>query len=732
MRSLLCLLLSLIIYESNAQFRFVENREIPVTVSGSRLTRPWEGGINAAQYQKMDLNNDGTEDLIIYHRISGELTTYLAIDNEFVYSPDYAFFFPEAVTDWLILADYNCDGKKDIFTSTSFGVKVFENITTGDLPEWREAAEFLEFNDNINLQVNASDLPGIADIDGDGDLDILAYRFSNSSTIDYFKNMSVETTGSCGSLIFIRESRKWGDLEECDCDDFAFGANTCSSTGGTANFGNDLPNAVQATEHAGGKTILLLDRDNDGDMDLITSDEFCETLYYMENVGTPELARMENFVSFPENNPAGFYIFPSAFYEDVNFDGHKDLIISSNADSNIGNLIDFSFTSSVILNTNTTEAPVFATLISPFLQDEMIEIGETTYPTLADIDEDGDLDMVVGTKGILQDGVLTAGLFLFENTGTRFKPEFTFIDRHYLDLFRTGGYRNIKPQFVDLNGDGNLDLAYQATPINGNRTKLVYRLNQGAFEFGPENEIDISIRETNQYHFSDIDKDGQMDLLINNRLGSLALHINQGDLILGEPITDYAGLTNGFDNLNISVVITDLNNDGNQELITTDITGKLEVFTGTIATDFTPDQSFTAMFESSLVSDLITSQLDEFSPFAAADIFGTGKPALIIGNNRGGISIYQNLSEQGGTASDRAIQLVAFPNPANDRLFLQTDTEGLLEIYTINGQRIQQGVPVSPASQLEVSTINLPAGLYLFRVTNGINKPAFQKVIVSH
>jgi hypothetical protein len=728
MRVLICLLLFVSASAARGQFRFTQTRDIPVNVAGQPLTRAWEGGINAAQYQKMDLNNDGVEDLVIYHRISGELTPYLSDNNSFVFAPEYKYFFPEEVSDWLILADYNCDGRKDIFTSTPFGIKVFENVSTGNTPAWTEAVDFITFDNDINLQVNASDIPGIADIDGDGDLDILAYRFSTSNTIDYYKNLSIENTGSCGTLTFTRDNRRWGDMEECDCNSFAFGT-TCAA-GGTANSTNDLL-APEAAEHAGGKTILLLDRDNDGDMDLITSDEFCETLYYMENKGTVETARMEGFTALTESDPVGSYFFPSAFFVDLNFDNEKDLIISTNADNNIGNQIDFSATSNLILNTGSTTEPVLTGAPTVFLQDQMIDLGETTYPAIADIDSDGDLDLLVGTKGMLISGVLTASIYLFENTGTRFNPEFELVNDDYLGL-RAAGYRNIKPQFVDLDADGDPDLSYQATTISGNQTALRYRLNQGDFSFGNEGEIGLTVRENEQYHFSDIDKDGAPDLLISNRLGSLSLYINQGNLTFGEGTDDFGGFTNGFDNLNTSVHLADLNNDGQEELITTDITGRLEVFTGQVRPEYVPEQRFTDIFQSPISTALLSSRLDELAPFTSADLFGTGKPALIIGNNRGGLYIMRNESITGGEPSARRIQLIAFPNPVSDKLYLQTDTDGVLDIYTINGQRIQQDIEINSASQLEVVTSDLPAGIYIFRVRNGLNQPGTQKVIITH
>ncbi len=130
MRIIIAVLFFSITSSLNGQFAFRYVNDIPLTIDGTELSRAWEGGINSAQFQQMDLNNDGVEDLVIYHRMSGELTTYLAEGNKFVWAPAYKSFFPKEINHWLILADYNCDGKKDIFTSVPQGVTVFKNIST--------------------------------------------------------------------------------------------------------------------------------------------------------------------------------------------------------------------------------------------------------------------------------------------------------------------------------------------------------------------------------------------------------------------------------------------------------------------------------------------------------------------------------------------------------------------------------------------------------------------------
>ena len=725
MKFIICLLLSLLGLYAHGQFRFAKDESIPVRVNGTKLSRPWEGGINSAQYQKLDLNQDGTEDLVIYHRMSGTVSTYLAVENKYVFSPEYAAFFPEEVSDWLILADYNCDGLKDIFTSTPLGIKVFENKSSDGVLRWTESVKFIQFNDDINLQVNASDIPGIADIDGDGDLDIIAYRFSTSNTIDYFKNQSVENTGSCGALTFTRESRRWGDLEECNCGIFAFGQ-PCANLGGLANLQNQA-NETESVAHAGGKTLLLLDADRDGDMDLITSDEFCETLYFMENVGTPQLAKMIRFSSFPANAPAGFYTFPSAFYEDLNFDGKKDLIISTNADNNIGNRIDFQKTSRFNINLGTTAVPVFSSTYAPFLQPEMIDLGEATYPTFADVDGDSDLDLIVGTRGNFQGGQFTAGLYLFENTGTPLRPAFNLIDEDYLGL-RAQNFRNIKPQAIDLDGNGNTDLAYQATENNGNRTALRYRLNRGNFKLGNENKVNLAVSENNQFHFANINGDNQPDLLIGSRLGSITYHRNEGNMSFGKGNKNFAGITNGFKTRSISLLVADLNRDGKAELITTDISGKLKVFSGELKPNFIPEHTTINLINHPFFSKPISTRLGVFTPLAAADLFGDGRPALLIGNNRGGLQVYRNLSQNDGGMAGR-VSVFAFPNPATGSLFLQSSGTGLLRIYTLSGQQIGQDIPISGTGQLEVNTTRMPTGVYLFKFTIGIHTRVV-KVIV--
>ena len=711
-----------------SQYQFQFKNDVPLTINGSSTGLSWSGGLNSGQFQKLDLNGDGIEDLVIYHRMSQQVATFLTVNNEYIFSPDFAALLPKEINEYLIIKDFDCDGLKDIFTSTPFGIKVFKNISTGAGLQWELAAEVLQFDSGINIQVNSEDIPGIEDIDGDGDLDILTYRFTNSSTIDYYRNTSIENTNACGELTFTRDTRVWGDFEECSCNDIVFESRCI--TGGTAN--NDIEIlAPEGIEHAGGKTILAIDMDNDGDMDLITSDESCETLYYMENVGDSQTARMTSFSSFPDFDPAAFYIFPSAFFDDFDFDGIKDLVISSNSGENVLNSIDFTNNTKIYKNTGSNTDIIFANAV-PFLQDKMLDLGELTYPSLVDFDADGDQDLIVGNRGLVEANNFIASLFLFENQGTQFEPNFILVNDDYLVL-KSSEYRNIKPQFVDLDGDGDTDLSYQATTTNG-QTSIFYRINSGGHDkpilLGNEQVMLNSQEEADQPFFYDVDNNGKVDLLLGKRLGALHLLENDGNLNFSEVTTTYADLTDDFDRRNLVPSVTDIDNDGRSELITTDYSGEIRIHSGTLGRSFVPDSVSYELINNQHFDTPITSSNGLISPITFGDLLGTGKPLLIQGNNRGGLHLLENLSERGINNSSLPIVLNLFPNPSSVQFTIRTDVQATLDIYSVTGQLVNSGISIAANINLEFNSTGMAPGIYLVRAYNGNNKPTVKRLLI--
>lgn len=718
MRSVILLIILILPFSLQGQYEFRFRTDIPASVNESILTRAWEGGLNAAQFQTIDLNDDGTLDLVIYNRISRDISTYLNVNGQYLWSPEFAYQFPSDVVHWLILKDYDCDGQKDLFTSTALGIKVYRNTSAGGVLSWEEAEAFLRFDGGTNIQVSPNDIPGIADINGDGALDILTYRFGTSSTVDYFEN-----TGSCGSLTFTRAERQWGGFEECDCDSFVFGGTPCPT--------NSIENAIlgiedgNAVQHAGGKTILPFDADNDGDIDIISSDEFCETLYFLENEGDNTNAVMSTLSSYPINNPAGFSIFPSAFLADINFDGLQDLIISTNADENIGNQIDLQNNIKLYTNLGSAQVPNFDQPSISFLQNEMIDLGENTFPTLVDLGGDGDLDLILGNKGVVSNGNLTASLALFDNTGNRFAPSF---DRTNSDVFSLEAmdYSFVKPQFVDADGDTDQDLIYQAT-VATNDTRIFFSEASAVGLYNAPIEIAVPSTSDDNPFFYDIDQDGDLDLLLGKRLGSLSLFINQGNFNFGNEITEFAGIATDFQALNLWPHVADLDADGQDELITINSSGVLNIYGGPI------DQNFIAENPSQLVlninNEVFITNFGRQNSITSGDLFSTGKPVLIIGSGKGGLYFLENISTSGG-GSGINIQLAMSPNPTGDEISILTNVNGTAEIYTMLGQKKFFNISLQGGQQKTLDLSSLPIGVYILKVISTENQSATQKILV--
>ena len=116
------------------QIIFEETDTVLILKNNDTLTLGFAGGINSGQYSTIDLNMDNVPDLVVFDRSGNKISTFLNVGSagqvKYKYAPEYVNAFPE-ISNWMLLRDYNCDGKQDIFASSSGGIQVYKNTSSG-------------------------------------------------------------------------------------------------------------------------------------------------------------------------------------------------------------------------------------------------------------------------------------------------------------------------------------------------------------------------------------------------------------------------------------------------------------------------------------------------------------------------------------------------------------------------------------------------------------------------
>ncbi|MBS1543837.1 MAG: T9SS type A sorting domain-containing protein [Bacteroidetes bacterium] len=705
-------------WSAGAQFTYRLDNSIPVYQDNRSFGLPWSGGFNSPQINTMDLNADGTDDLVVFEKTAARISTFLAVNGAYQYNPDYESYFPTELNTFVLLRDYDCDGRKDLFTFGDIGIYVFRNITQpGKPPAWKKLLSYNSdtgmkseviltrgFSSKINLLPGTNDLPNITDMDGDGDLDILNMRFISPSTAEYHRNFSKERYGTCDSLDFERQTQKWGNFEECSCGKIAFAGQTCAQIGGR----------TQATQHTGGKFLLTYDFDNDGDQDVLYSEEQCPNIYYMENIGTADNANLNNLSLYPPGSPVALNLFPAGYMEDVDFDGKKDLLVAPNL-ANRSQLAN-NFTQSLWLyrNTGSNKVPAFSFVKTDFLQDQMIEVGDNASPALLDIDNDGDQDLFIGTYG---GAGMRGTITFFRNAGTNALPSFQWETDDYLSVSIYSFY-NVKIQFKDVDSNGGTDLVVVATSLTNGRNGLYYMPSSSSSgpSFGGQGlkPITFSVDPNETVHMNDVDLDGKVDILKGTYKGSVEFWRNTP---AGYTLADaaYLGIGESIDRQNPALTVADFNADGLDDLLMGDQGGRLTLYSnfrgGTSA-------GITQLIYNDLSQTYNQHNLGGVLQPAAAHLFGTDKPDILVGTGSGGVQVLRN--EEGKPVSDQP-QFILFPNPVarGQAISIISDRPGTVEIFTLLGQHIGSSMIIPSNTATTYPLQGISPGMYIARFTAG-------------
>ncbi|PWH86808.1 T9SS type A sorting domain-containing protein [Brumimicrobium oceani] len=733
--------LFLFINTTFSQFGFIYNDSIQVKKGGNTLAFPWAGGLNHAQFSTIDVNFDGMDDLFIFDRSANQIRIFKAMEEngekkyEFLYNS--RDLFPEELRYKVALVDFNADGKKDLFTYGIGGVKVYRNVGNSSIGlQWTLEHEILQSiysNGNYsNLYVSSIDIPAFEDIDGDGDMDVLTFNI-NGQQVEFHKNQSIEDYGIPDSLKFELSDRCWGKFIESDTDNNI----QLDSNVGPCDPSNIHP-PQNGVRHAG-SSLLSLDLNNDNSMDLILGDVSHRNLTALINGSAPGADALMTSMdaNFPSNTtPLNLPIFPAAFYEDVNHDGVKDLIVGTNASGGSENTESVWF----YKNLGTNQNPNFSFVKENFLQDQMIENGKGAIPVLVDLNEDGLKDLLVSTNfRYLDPSDKISKIQYYQNTGTATTPEFTFISDDWLSLSTAGYGLRMHPTFGDLLGDGKNEMILGSA--NG---KLHLYTKTGN---GPEDFVLQQINMTDHLNqpiqvsafaspqLFDLNNDGLLDIVIGGKSAGITYYKNIGS----STMPSFELITTDLGNVDMGeaflpdnyTVPAFLRNNDTTHLFAGNRKGTIYYF-GDIDNNLADGDAFT------LLSDHYSFiETGAYSAPYIDKIRADGRFDMFVGTDLGGIWAYTAGVNSEDILNANALekidqQINIYPNPSSSGWFT-IDLKGINQelnvlVYDHLGQLIKESKPLLGNAQLDLSSA--AKGIYTVVFSNSSQFVSTRKIII--
>ncbi|NOT31869.1 MAG: hypothetical protein HOP15_15595 [Planctomycetes bacterium] len=484
-----------------------------------------------------DLDGDGDLDLVSANRDGNDLTVFFQLaPGSFEATPSLTLGrlpLPQRPLS-VAAADLDGDGDLDLVSANIDGdnLTVFFQLAPGSF-----ATTPLVLGDPVTTFSPAS--VAAADLDGDGDLDLVSANEINGNTLAVFFQASPGSFG--GAPLVLGDTavtRRPASVAASDLDgdgdlDLVM-ANQVDDN--LALFHQLSPGSFavvpitlgDSTITSSPRSVAALDLDGDGDMDLVSANELGDdlTVFLQEPGGS--------FPASPDQVLGGMDAPVSVAAADLDGDGDPDLV-SANRDSDDLTVFlqlspgSFAMDPLVLGDSATTDGPVSVVAV--------------------DLDADGDLDLVSANS----DG---DDLTIFH----QLSPGSFAVPLTLGDSAMTDGPVSIAA--IDLDADGDLDLV--SANSDGDDLTVFLQLSPGSFAvpltLGDSATTDgpVSVAA------ADLDGDGDLDLVSANELGfdlTAFFQLSPGSFGMA-PLALASG--GAFPT---SVVAVDLDGDGDQDLV---------------------------------------------------------------------------------------------------------------------------------------------------------------------
>ncbi|WP_298417228.1 T9SS type A sorting domain-containing protein [uncultured Kordia sp.] len=577
-----------------------------------------------------DLDNDGDLDIISSSKDDKKIGLFEHLDGQGNFGAQQTIAITEEINADLSIADMDGDGDLDILSVEWIQNRItwYENTDgQGDF----SLAQFVNTDNTSGMAIAA------VDFDNDNDLDILAAS-STDDSVAWYEN--TDGQGGFGSQnILIAGTRSIGAIQVADLDndndlEILFVSSWSDKVAWYENLDNQggFANQKIITTYAdNAEALKIADIDGDGDMDAISASRFDNKIAWYENLDGQGNFGPEQVISTTVNQV--FFLDVG----DIDGDGDIDIVTVSNS-MGTGTLMWFknldgqgNFSSEQIIPTNSTSY--------------ILHVG------LNDVDNDGDIDLMASMSQANR-------VFLFKNTdglGTFASSE---VATHTTEL------RPNNTHMGDIDGDGDKDLVVSVSSAN----RIVsYKNIDGQGTFSERQIVTTSTNQPGQVHTADVDNDGDMDIISSSFLDSkIAWYENLDGL------GDFGPqqiISQNVLNVN-SMCVVDFDSDGDMDILSTSAeSGKI------------------TWHRNDLINPL---SIDEF-------------------NN-----------------STNAIKV--FPNPVVNELFFETNKNiEKITVYNLSGKMVKQFTAESQSLD-KIQMKGLSKGLYFVKIQTA-NGTQTQKVI---
>lgn len=407
------------------------------------------------------------------------------------------------------------------------------------------------------------------------------------------------------------------------------------------------------------------------------------------------------------------------FVEDINGDGLPDVISASSfrlitayinlgsGEFSEGDLVDFNTNTMLLDDYDGNQTPDILSWNNnqlfllrndgngAFAEPELLHDSIITITTLADMDLDGDLDVIASDRtevrwyANLGDGVLS----------TEFTSLFT--DEYILGM-----------HFADMNQDGLADLIYSTVPpIEFENSSVSYRVRYEEGTFGEE----IKIEEGNSFStpltsIGDIDGDGDLDIATIKEGATIGWLENEGGQFLERKSIEEVSFP--VDEASPQWIgLHDYDSDGDADLI--------------VHQFFFPEKK-ALLYENMAGSFRLVETYENFEfdrPSICADLDKDGNVDLIVTSPSDDFVGWTGIPKSATSIFERSMipEFAVFPNPATDWLTVDllkhpSNDLSTVRLYSSFGMSI--GVKLSDSNS-EINISNLANGIYWGQVMDG-------------